>query len=519
MAIPKSVRQRMINVMYIVLLALLALQIPKEVTAAFLKIDKGIVQSNTSLDAINEANIKGLEKKGAEGDDDATKYAEKSREVQKKSAELSSYINQIKENLIDYTGRDDETGEIENPEEVHRTNTMMLVGMTAEGKEDSDGIPNGKAYELKTKVDETRTAMLDLIPQEDLDEGVYENIQEALTLSTETENGEDWAIETFDHMPAAGVLAMLSQIQADAKTSENKIIDELKKLVGLERVEFDQFKAEIVAPSSYVLRGKPFEARLFLAASSSDNSNISIYANGARLNIDDKGVATYKGNTGSVGEKKITGYISVTNKKGEETKFDFEPYTYTVASPFAVVSPSKMNVFYIGVDNPVEVSAAGASAGDLRVSMSGGDISGSGGNYNVRVTKQGKASVNVTAAGENYGNFEFRVKRIPDPVAKVAGKAGGNIQAGELKVQKGIAAVLEGFDFDAKFNVVSYDLVYAAKRQDLAVARGNGASFNAQMKGYLGKAKPGDLYYFENVKVRGPDGQTRPIPGITFRVR
>lgn len=509
----------MINVMYIVLLALLALQIPKEVTAAFLKIDKGIVQSNISLDAINEANIKGLEQKGAEGDEDAIKYGELSRNVQKLSADLSSYINQLKEELIDFTGRDEETGKIANPEEVHRTNILMLVGLTADGKEDSDGVLNGRALELKEKIDETRSAMLALLPKEDLEPGVYESIEEALTLSTETENGNDWILETFDHMPAAGVLAMLSQIQADAKTSENKIIDELKKLVGATRVEFDQFKAEIVAPSSYVLRGKPFEARLFLAASSSDNSNIEIFANGQRLSIDEKGVATYQGNTSSVGEKEISGYINVKNKRGDVERFDFEPYKYTVAAPFAVVSPSKMNVFYIGVDNPVEVSAAGAAASDLQVSMNGGTIEGRGGNYTVRVTQQGTATINVRAAGENYGNFEFRVKRIPDPVAQVAGKPGGTIPASQLSVQKGIAAVLEGFDFDAKFNVVSFDMVYAAKRQDLAVARGNSASFNAQMQGYLQRAKPGDLFYFENIKVRGPDGQTRPIPGITFRVQ
>ncbi len=179
-----------------------------------------------------------------------------------------------------------------------------------------------------------------------------------------------------------------------------------------------------------------------------------------------------------------------------------------------------MNVFYIGVDNPVAVSAAGVLAKDIRANMSGGTMTGGGGNYVVRVTQQGTAKVTVKdATGKTHGSFDFRVKRIPDPVAKVANKAGGNITAGELKVQKGIAAVLEGFDFDAKFRVVSFDMVYAARRADLAIARGNGPAFNGQMSGYLGRVKPGDLVYFENIKVRGPDGQTRPIPGITFRVR
>ena len=532
MAIPKAVRQRMINVMYIVLLALLALQIPKEVTQAFIKIDKGIIASNSSIDLINETNIMGLEKKG-EKDEDAAKFASLTRLVQDESNELCDYIDEIKHWMMVGIGTDEETGDIEYPEEVHMTSEILVHGgykWNPTGGDDGtgdlekqpdDGVENGEAKELKIKIDEVRLAMLELIPQDDLEEGQFESIEDALTLSTApAKEGGDWMLETFDHMPAAGAMAMLSQIQADAKTSESKIIDELSKLVGLDRVEFDQFNARIVAPTSYVLRGDVFTAELFLSASSSDNSNMTIRANGATLKPDNQGVAKFEVRTTRVGEFPIAGEIVVTNKKGEKEPFKFPPFTYTVADPFASVNPTKMNVFYIGVDNPVSVSAAGVVAKDIRTSMTGGDISGANGTYVVRVNQQGTAEVSVRdASGKQHGKFDFRVKRIPDPVAKVANKPGGNITAGELKVQKGIAAILEGFDFDAKFKVVSFDMVYAAKRQDLAVARGNGASFNAQMSGYLGRAKPGDLYYFENVKVRGPDGQTRPIPGITFRVR
>ncbi len=150
--------------------------------------------------------------------------------------------------------------------------------------------------------------------------------------------------------------------------------------------------------------------------------------------------------------------------------------------------------------------------------MSNGNISGSGGNYNVRVSKQGEAVITVAADGKTYGTFPFRVKRIPDPVAKVAGKAGGNIKAGELRVQRGVQADLENFDFDAKFTVISFDMVFAARRQDLAISKGNGPAFNDVMKGYMNRAKPGDLLYLENVRVKGPDGQARSIPGITFKV-
>ncbi len=527
MAIPKAVRQRMINVMYIVLLALLALQIPKEVTQAFIKINDGIETSNKSIDAINNATIEGLKEKGKK-DQDAEKYAALSEEVRTKVADLNKFIGDIKESIVTTIGRNEETGKIQSPEEVNMTAEILIKG-------EANGTNDGVAFDLEKKIDETKEAILALLPKkemEDYEKGMFQKTADALPLSTEfdehahadgghkkDDGPSTWAKETFDHMPAAGAMAMLSQIQADASASENKVIETLKQMVGLDRVELDQFRAAIVAPSSYVLRGKKMEAGIFLAASSSNTSNVTITANGTRLPIGKDGVALYKGPTGSTGEKTVNAVVSVTNKKGEVTSYK-ETFKYTVADPFANVTPTKMNVFYIGVDNPITASAAGVLAKDLRVSMSGGNLTGSGGNYIVRVSKQGKANVNVSdGGGTKYGDFEFRVKRIPDPVAEIARKSGGNITAGEFKVQKGLAAVLKNFDFDAKFSVVSYDLVYIPKRQDLALAKANGASFTGQMAGYVQKAKPGDVYAFENITVRGPDGQTRKIPGINFRIR
>ena len=525
MAIPKETRQRMINVMYIVLLALLALQIPKEVTEAFIKINDGIETSNVTIDGINGATLDGLKEKGKK-DEDAAKYAVLAEEVRTKVADLNKYIEDIKNNIVETIGVNPNNGKIISPEEVNLTSEILIKG-------EANGTNDGVAFELEKKINETKDAILALLPQkemEDYKKGMFEETKNALPLTTEFEATADphgkksegpstWAMDKFDHMPAAGAMAMLSQIQADASATENKVVETLKQMVGLDRVELDQFRAAIVAPSSYVLRGQKMEAGIFLAASSSNTSNVTISANGQNLSIGKDGVAIYNGTTSTTGEKTVNAVVSVTNKKGEVTQYK-ETFKYTVADPFANVTPTKMNVFYIGVDNPISASAAGVLAKDLRVNMSGGTITGSGGNYNVRVTNQGTSNVTVSdASGTKYGNFEFRVKRIPDPVAQVARKSGGNISAGEFQVQKGLAAVLENFDFDAKFDVVSYDLVYIPKRQDLALAKASGASFTGQMAGYIQKAKPGDVYAFENITVRGPDGQTRGIPGINFRIR
>ncbi|MEZ5006751.1 MAG: gliding motility protein GldM [Chitinophagales bacterium] len=525
MAIPKETRQRMINVMYIVLLALLALQIPKEVTEAFIKINDGIETSNVTIDGINGATLDGLKEKGKK-DEDAAKYAVLAEDVRTKVADLNVYIEGIKNNIVETIGVNPNNGKIISPEEVNLTAEILIKG-------EPNGTNDGIAFELEKKINETKEAILALLPKKEMEEykkGMYEDTKNALPLTTEfeatpnahgkkEEGPSTWAMDKFDHMPAAGAMAMLSQIQADASATENKVVETLKQMVGLDRVELDQFRAAIVAPSSYVLRGQKMEAGIFLAASSSNTSNVTISANGQNLSIGKDGVAVYNGTTSTTGEKTVNAVVSVTNKKGEVTQYK-ETFKYTVADPFANVTPTKMNVFYIGVDNPISASAAGVLAKDLRVNMSGGTITGSGGNYNVRVTNQGTSNVTVSdASGTKYGDFEFRVKRIPDPVAQVARKSGGNISAGEFQVQKGLAAVLENFDFDAKFDIVSYDLVYIPKRQDLALAKASGASFTGQMTGYIQKAKPGDVYAFENITVRGPDGQTRGIPGINFRIR
>jgi gliding motility-associated protein GldM len=511
--------------MYIVLLALLALQIPKEVTQAFIKINDGIELSNLSIDGINKATIDGLREKGKD-DADAAKYAAKADEVRAKIAELNKYIDDIKGKIVEKIGVSETTGKILEPQEVNMTAEILIKGA-------ENGVDDGLIFDLEKKINQTKEEIIALLPKAEMEgwrKGFYDETVNSLTLNTkaakfkgehakEDPKNDSWVYSTFDHMPAAGAMAMLSQIQADAYTTENKVVDALKQMVGLTRVEVDQFSAAIVAPSSYVLRGKPFEAEIFLAASSSDNSNVSISANGAGLPINKEGKAIYKGNTSTTGEKTINAVVNVTNKKGDITSFK-QTYTYTVADPFANVSPTKMNVFYIGVDNPVSASASGVLSKDLRVSMSNGTISGSGGNYIVRVTEQGEANVSVKdATGQSYGNFPFRVKRIPDPVAEVARMSGGNVTAGEFRVQKGLAAVLHNFDFEAKFTVVSYDMVYIPQRQDLAISKASGSSFNETMQGYVNKAKPGDVFAFENIRVRAPDGQTRSIPGINFRIR
>jgi gliding motility-associated protein GldM len=181
-----------------------------------------------------------------------------------------------------------------------------------------------------------------------------------------------------------------------------------------------------------------------------------------------------------------------------------------------------MNVFYIGVDNPVDISVPGVPSEKLRPSISGGSLSGAKGKYIVKVNSGLEATINVGADFEgttkSMGSFKFRIKRVPDPVAKFAGKKGSDaLQKNQVLAAQGVIAEMENFDFDLKFQVVSFDLSCVIGGVE-ATAKSNGNMISPDQRTYLNKVKLGGKVYIDQVKVRAPNGEIRTIPGVTIKV-
>jgi gliding motility-associated protein GldM len=193
-----------------------------------------------------------------------------------------------------------------------------------------------------------------------------------------------------------------------------------------------------------------------------------------------------------------------------------------VAKPSAVVSPDKMNVLYIGVPNPVSVSAPGVAKEDIRVSISGsgGSLSGKDGKYTATVASLGEANITVSGqvGGKNVvlGTTKFRVKRIPDPKPQFAGKSGGNTAAANIRAQNKVFAKLEGFDFDAQFNVTRFTLLIVKPRQDPISYPSTGAELTSQMRAAMATVTPGTLVIFKDIIAVGPDNTQRGLDPITL---
>ena len=512
MSIPKEPRQLMINLMYLVLTALLALNISAEVMNAFFTLNKGISQSNDIVENTNQTLLTNIQKqadayKNAEND----QYLADAKGVKKTADEFVKYVEDLKQELFDAAGGPSE----KDPEKPKRikdkdVTTRLLVGLENQP---------GKGFELEQKIRDTREQLIKLV-------GNDPSVAAAMPLNIDEEavkrsDKNNWTEYNFKQMPVAAVFPLLTKFQNDAKASSTSALNYLLGKVAGEDIKFDAFEPVVSASKGYVIRGEKYSADVFLSAfSTSAGDNTKIYVNGQNLPVEN-GKATYESTAAGIGTKKYKVRIEVENPLTGEVKPYEKEFEYEVGERSVTVSAEKMNVFYIGVDNPVAVSAAGISSNDLNVSISGGggSIRGSGSNYIVTVSTPGECRVNVSGGGMRDSKV-FRVKRIPDPVARLSKSQGGAMGNGEFKAQGGVGAFLDNFDFDANCTIQGYKLVYVAARQDPVEVVNAGARYNDAARRMVNKAKPGDIYYFDDVKARCPgDNVGRPINSMVFKIQ
>ncbi len=198
--------------------------------------------------------------------------------------------------------------------------------------------------------------------------------------------------------------------------------------------------------------------------------------------------------------------------------------TKTTNTNSVCIFPTKMNVFYVGVDNPIEISASGIPADKIVASISGGGSirRTNGSNYIVNVKNSGSdvtinCSANIDGSTKTLGTRKFRVKRIPDPKPMVGNISSGTIAKNEL-VSKTVVAKMENFDFDVKFTIVSFS-VSATVRGFYQSEKGTTATFNDKQKQLVSSLPFYTKVFIEDIIARGPDGSTRNLGAMSFTVK
>lgn len=512
----------MINLMYLVLMALLALNVSNEILNAFKTLSLSIDGSNRSIDQKNTDVYNAIkENEKAPGQEAKVKpFREKADAIVAEADKAVKFFNDWKKRIIMESGGynvepDDSALHIPARMDNIDATTKLLVEMKG-GDTMKQMIMDLRKFMLAKVKPEDTSSISPLMPL---------NIRPSK--KTEHNPTGDWNIENFEHMPAIAAIALFSKYQNDIRSSEALVLNKLFEEAHMKDIKFDTIGAVAVPTQSYALEGDPIKASILMAAFMREQKpTVTVLAGGGTTKPAVNGVIPWETVAKGTGLQTVRGTIELkTENRVEKREWKFE---YMVGTTGASMQLDKMNVFYIGVDNPVTVTAAGYSVEDVSLQASNCSISGSKGHFVIKDLKNPdpKFVVNIMAKTKEgpvkkVGDMPIRVKRIPSPIAMLGGKPGGVMGASLFRVQIAPAAVLENFDFDAKFQIISFsytrlpkkggDLIgpYVIANRGGCRLQGQGANPNIE-KDML-NARAGDKVFLDDIKAIGPDGTTRNL--------
>jgi gliding motility-associated protein GldM len=524
-----SPRQKMIGMMYLVLTAMLALNVSKETVKAFIRVDKGLALTVQNYNKKNSLIYSEFDRAAAENPVKAGPYKSKAAEVKLRADEIFEYIQNLKI-LIIKTADGEDAVAIKGSE----------IDMDLVEKFDENNIPSqilvgskesGKGYELKAMLNEYRDFLISTL------EGKNPDGEESLKKSLNTDNGknedgdtEQWVNLQFQLLPLVGATTLLTKMQVDVRNAETEVLNYLYSKIDASSFKFTKLDAIVTANSNYVTLGSDYEARVFISAT--DSTQFPVITVGSTvLDNDDFGKGIYKVKATSIGLKKWGGIIAIKAPDGTILNKSFES-SYNVGEPNVVVSPTGMNVFYTGIENPLDVSVPGVGPDQIKVSITNGDITKGRvknpqgeffrGSYIVKPKAAGqKVLISVTAdingKPMKFDPIEYRVKPLPIPVPVIAGRSGGSIPINTIKSAVGVFATLPDFDFQLVYNITGFTVILNDRGEDFE-KRSTGSNFTPDQKQIFNRLTRGKNLYISAITAVGPDGATKDLPPMIFKI-
>ncbi|WP_153798885.1 type IX secretion system protein PorM/GldM [Foetidibacter luteolus] len=508
MALPKEPRQKMINLMYLVLTALLALNVSAEILNAFRTVNTSLNNASSVIDQKNAALFKSFQEKlkDEKTKEQAAKWQPKALEAKRLADNIYNYVESLKLRLKTESGLEIKNGvETYKEDETNVPTRVMIEG----------GDPQAKV--LYQRLKSFKDSLLNIDPEI---KSAYQNSL-PIDLSipkTQNSGNNSWEAAYFRMTPTIAAITILSKFQNDIKNSEAQVVDFLHRKVGEVQFVTDTYQPLIGQSSNYLMPGQELTITAGIGAYNSA-AKPTVTVDGSAANPNSSGIPEVKFNVGGPGSYTKTVHITFRNQLTNQLESKDYKVEYTVGSPTgASVSADAVKVLYIGLDNPITVS--GGNVGDERVTISidnGTATKTSAGKYMIRPGKAGNATITVNADGKSTP-FPFKVKDVPDPIAMVGQSKGGRMRVNDFKAQAGVRAVLENFVFDGvKFNVVSYTIVFTgAGFSPLQFREVTGERFDP-VRSLIENCRVGTTVTIDEIKASGPGG-TRDIPPIVFNL-
>lgn len=504
---PETPRQRMIGMMYLVLTAMLALNVSSEILNGFGLVDSSLRNTIASSDVRTQDMYKDFQFMYEKNPAKVKEWLDKATEVQKKSNELDDYIKDFKYQILlisDGKKADKNAINIVNKENIDAAGEYALT--------------RGNGRKLREKIDEYREFLINSAEGNEAKQSMYRTMFET--------DGRKWETRLFESMPVSAAITILTKYQSDIRTAEAETVQHLKSMTDFEDFRVNKVQAFVVPNSRYIIQGGRYSADIILAATDSTRQ-YEYYVNGAKIpSGNGNKFGKYEFTASQTGTFKYSGQIRMPGNDGNWRTYPFTE-EYTVGKPSATISNEDLNVVYRGIDNKFSISVPGIPSENVRVSVNGGTASKSDdGNYIIRVNQDGEITVVVSALVEGreqvMGSGVFRVKYLPDPRAFLqftdAGGVPRQIQEGrvsrrQIQAAKLIASYGEDELVKANFTITGFTM-----QTIVGVVSTNSGELNARQTAMLSDLEGGDFILLKNIQAVGPDGKTRSLNPITVEL-
>lgn len=505
---PETPRQKMIGMMYLVLTAMLALNVSNSILEGFTMVDNSLHTTIESADVRNNALYSSFQSLFDKNPDKVRKWLEEAKKVKAKSEDLYNYIQKFKVDIIKLA------------DEKNANDSAWVKQIKAKDNSDKSALyalQQGNGKILSQKINEYCNFLVSYYPQDADKVKMYRSIFATNKVRQSDGTMKPWEDTLFEGVPIAAVVTVLTKYQSDIRASEAEIVQYLKSQTDATDLRVNTLKAYVIPNSKYVIKGDRYSARIVLSAEDSTQTP-EYYVNGAKLPKS----GLYEVGCGVVGPKKFSGQIAY---KGTDGGTKYEPFTgdYMVGEPTATMSNEDLNVVYKGIDNKFSVSVPGVAAANISIRVDGGNASQiAPGRFIIRPTRDGEIRINVFATIDKknlpMGGSNYRVKYLPDPKAFLQASdagakpiRGGFMSPSILKSSTLIASYGNDELVKANFSVTSFTLI----ARGLTPQTVSGSRLSAN---FIDKLLKGDILMINNIKAVGPDQRVRDLGSISIQL-
>ena len=502
-------RQKMINLMYVVLMAMLALNVSSDVLIGFSLVDEGLNRSKENSAAQNDAIYKELEAAMKQNPEKTRQWYEKAQQVRKMSDSLYTFAEDLKWEIARQAdGKDADLNDIKGRDNLEAATHVMLA----------PGI--GKGGKLKKAIEAYREDITAMINNDNQKRIIQSNLTTDVPQKAKL-MGKNWQEHRFENTPVAAALTLLTKLQTDVRHAEGEMLHQLVANIDVKDVRVNPINAYVIPNSQTVVRGGKFSAQIIMAAVDS-TQRPEIYVGNTLLKSDN---GRYETICNSTGDFTLRGHLVMKNGNGEVIRREFEQ-PYTVVEPSATVSATMMNMLYAGYQNPISVSVPGVPSNRITLSMTNGALTKKdGGNYVAVPSKVGEdVTFTVTALNEGrqqeMGKFTFHVRKLPDPTGylqytdskgNTSRFKGGRISKQAIIAAGGVGAAIDDGLLDIAFKVTGFETLFIDNMGNVVPEVSNSASFTPNQLSKIRSLSRGKLFNISHIRVVGPDGIERTL--------